>query len=286
LKILNNMHTGKGNKAKERKCIDSKPDSVLNYIKLSLKNSGLALNLAGSEIRGRHAQTWLGYFIGLIQILLATSIYWLIFGVILSVDTGYVPFPLFVLTGLIPWVYFSGIVQEAGNSLLSSQHLITKIYFPRVILPFSKALPGLLDFFIAFAVAIVLMIIWKMPLRITMFTVPLFLLILIFSGIALGLWISSLSVRFRDFSRLIPYLINFGFFMTPVFYPSTIVPAKLEFILFINPAAFAIKGMRWAMFGTDFPSVYYLISLVPMMIFFMWGWHNYRKNEKHYADII
>ncbi|MFO7790601.1 MAG: ABC transporter permease [Bacteroidales bacterium] len=280
------MNAGKGDKAKERKCIDSKPDSVLYYINRSIENAGLAVNLAGSEIRGRHAQTWLGYFISLIQILLATSIYWLIFGIILNVDTGNIPFPLFVLTGLIPWVYFSGLVQEAGNSLISSQHLITKIYFPRVILPFSKALPGLVDFFIAFAVSIMLMAIFQVPLRTEILVAPLFLIILIFSGIALGIWISSLSVRFRDFSRLIPYLINFGFFMTPVFYPSTIVPEHLEFILYINPAAFAIEGMRWAMFGTNFPEIYYLISLIPMIILFLWGWHNFRKNEKKYADII
>ncbi|MEA3447918.1 MAG: ABC transporter permease [Bacteroidota bacterium] len=271
---------------KRKQHISANPDTPVFYLTRSLSNAGLAFSLAGSEIKGRHAQTWLGYFISLIQILLATSIYWLIFGIILNVDTGNIPFPLFVLTGLIPWVYFSGLVQEAGNSLISSQHLITKIYFPRVILPFSKALPGLLDFFIAFAVALVFILICQMPLRVEMIAVPLFLLILIFSGLAIGLWISSLSVRFRDLSRLIPFLINFGFFMTPVFYPSTIVPAKLEFILFINPAAFAIEGMRWAMFGTNFPEIYYLISLIPMIILFLWGWHNFRKNEKKYADII
>lgn len=280
------MGSGQSDTHKKKRQISSEPDAPLFYLTRSLNNASLAFNLAGSEIKGRHAQTWLGYFISLIQILLATLLYWLIFGIIINVDTGNIPFPLFVLTGLIPWVYFSGLVQEAGNSLIASQHLITKIYFPRVILPLSKTLPGLLDFFIAFCVALVLMLFWKMPLRTEMLTVPLFLLLLIFSGLSIGLWISSLSVRFRDLSRLIPFLINFGFFMTPVFYPSTIVPAKLEFILYINPAAFAIKGMRWAMFGSPLPEPLYLISLIPMAILFLWGWHNFRKKEKHYADII
>jgi len=273
------------NEEKKRR-ISPEPDAPSEYIKRSISYMGLALSFAGSEIRGKKAQTWLGYFINLIQILLAASLYWLIFGVILNVDTGNIPFPLFVLTGLIPWVYFANLVTEAGNSLISSQHILSKVYFPRVILPFSKALPGLLDFFIATSLTIIFIIIWGMPLRLSMISLPVFLLILIYSGTAVGLWIASISVKFRDFSRLIPYLINFGFFMTPVFYPSTIVPDNIKFILYVNPAAFAVKGIRWAMFGTELPQPHYLLSLIPVTILLAWGWRNFRKKEKHYADII
>jgi lipopolysaccharide transport system permease protein len=266
--------------------ISAAPPGKWEYLTRSIASMGLAVNFARSEILGSNAQTWLGYFINLVQILLATSVYWLIFGVFLNVETGFVPYPLFVLTGMIPWVYFSKLVQGAGNSLISSQHLLSKVYFPRVILPFSKALPGLIDFGFALIVALFIMIVSDLPLRIEMLSVVLFLLILVFSGTALGLWISSISVRYRDFSRLIPYLINFGFFLTPVFYPATVVPEQLEFILYINPAAFAIEGMRWAFFGTAFPELLYLISLAPVSILFLWGWHNYRIKEKDYGDII
>lgn len=266
--------------------ISPKPDSFRQYLRKTLASLPLIRSFASSEIQGRAAQTWLGHFLAVIQILITMCLYWLIFGIILKVDTGNIPFPVFVLTGVIPWFYFSRLVQEGGNSLISSQHLITKVYFPRVILPLSKALPGLIDFFIALAVAILLMLFWKMPLRIEMLTIPVFLLLLIYSGSALGIWIASISVKFRDFSKLIPHLINFGFFITPVFYPTTIVPDHLEFIMYINPAAFAIEGIRWGMFGTSFPEAWYLVSLIPVTIFLFWGWHNLRKKEKRYADII
>jgi lipopolysaccharide transport system permease protein len=266
--------------------ISKKPDSILVYFNHSFKNLGIALSFARSDIQGRNAQTFLGYFINLIQILVTTMLYWLIFGYILKLDTGQIPFPLFVLTGLIPWVYFSGIIRDAGNSLIENKHLLDKIYFPRVLLPISKVLPGLIDFGIAIVVALVFMVFFEISLKWSILMIPVFLLIIVFSGFAIGIWIASISVRYRDTSRLIPYLINFGFFITPVFYPSTIVPDAINFILYINPAAFAIEGIRWAMFGSAMPSVYYLISLVPMCVLFVLGWHNFRNKEKYYADLI
>lgn len=266
--------------------ISDKPNTALTYLNLVVKSFSLTYSFASNEIHGKTAQTWLGYFLNVIQILLATSLYWLVFGYFLKVDTGNIPFPLFVLTGMIPWIYFSTLIQAAGNSLIDNQPLISKIYFPRIILPISKSIPGLIDFFITLTISIILLLILKMPMRLEMLCIPLFLLILIFSGTALGIWTASISVKNRDFSRLIPYVINFGFFMTPVFYPTTVIPENINFILYINPAAFAIEGIRWSMFGTPIPDPLYFISIIPMIIFFIWGWKNFRRKEKHYADII
>jgi lipopolysaccharide transport system permease protein len=268
------------------KTLSNQASSPMEYLRRSLNNTGLAFSFAKSEIHGRNAQTFLGYSVNLIQILISTFLYWLIFGYILKIDTGNIPFPLFVLTGLIPWVYFSSIIRDAGNSLIDNKHLLDKIYFPRVILPMSKVIPGLIDFTIAFAVAIIFVIVFGLNMRWQIVLIPLFLSIIILSGFSIGLWIASISVRYRDTSRLIPYLINFGFFMTPVFYPSTIVPDNINFILFINPAAFAIEGFRWALFGTDLPDIYYLFSLIPVAILGFWGWRNFRRKEKYYADLI
>jgi lipopolysaccharide transport system permease protein len=268
------------------KTLSNQASSPMEYLRRSLNNTGLAFSFAKSEIHGRNAQTFLGYSVNLIQILISTFLYWLIFGYILKIDTGNIPFPLFVLTGLIPWVYFSSIIRDAGNSLIDNKHLLDKIYFPLVILPMSKVIPGLIDFTIAFAVAIIFVIVFGLNMRWQIVLIPLFLSIIIFSGFSIGLWIASISVRYRDTSRLIPYLINFGFFMTPVFYPSTIVPENISFILYINPAAFAIEGFRWALFGTDLPDIYYLFSLIPVAILGFWGWRNFRRKEKYYADLI
>lgn len=269
-----------------KKTINNQATSVKEYIKKVGINTGLIFRLSESDIRGRSAQTYLGYFINLIQVLFATGIYWLIFGYILKIDTANIPFPLFVLTGLFPWVYFSNIIRDAGNSLIDNKHLIDKIYFPRVILPISKLIPSLIDFAIAFVVAIFFVLLFGMGIRWQIILIPAFLFVIMSSGFAIGLWIASISVRYRDTSRLIPYLINFVFFMTPVFYPSTIVPENIHFILYINPAAFAIEGFRWAMFGTHFPDINYLFSLIPVLILGYWGWRNFRRKEKYYADII
>jgi lipopolysaccharide transport system permease protein len=279
------MQFRESEKQKSRQ-ISNEPSKPVEYLLRSFSQFGLAFSFAKSELHGRNAQTFFGYFINGFQILFASGLYWLIFGYILNIDTGNIPFPLFVLTGLIPWVYFSSIIRDAGNSLIDNKHLLDKIYFPRVILPLSKLIPGLVDFIIAFVVAVILMLLFGMGIRWQMILIPVFLCIIMLSGFAIGLWIASISVRYRDTSRLIPYLINFGFFMTPVFYPSTIVPENINFILYINPAAFAIEGFRWAMFGTDLPDINYLFSLIPVVILGFWGWRNFRRKEKYYADLI
>jgi lipopolysaccharide transport system permease protein len=212
--------------------------------------------------------------------------YWLIFGIIFKVDTQGIPYPIFLLPGLISWQYFAGLINDGGNALISNQHLINKIYFPRVLLVISKLVPGLLDLGIALCLTFVLIVIFKVPIHMSILFAPLFIFLLIVTGFSVGLWIASISVRYRDFSRLIPYLINFGFFMTPVFYPSTIVPENLEFILYINPVAFVVEGLRYSLFGTALPKVWYFISLIPVCILFIWGWSNIRRKENKYADIL
>jgi lipopolysaccharide transport system permease protein len=268
------------------KKIISAPDKPIIYLNKVIKNFRIALSLAKSEISGQAAQTWLGYSLNLVQILIATGLYWLIFGIVLKVQTDPIPYPLFLLTGVISWQYFSGLVQQGSNALIQSQHIISKIYFPRTLLPISKTLPGLINFFIAIVLCILLIIIWHLPLRFEMLLVPVFLIILIFSGLAISLFTASISVKFRDLSSLIPHLTTFGFFITPVFFPTSIVPNQLEFIMYINPVALAIEGMRWAMFGSVLPSIWYLISFIPTTILFIWGWNTIRRKEKTYADII
>jgi len=266
--------------------ISTNPYSISNYLKNTIANMGIAWSLARNIIQERAAQTFMGYFISLLLILITTGLYWLIFGVVLKENTDPIPYPLFLLTGVISWHYFSNLVQQGTASLIQSKHLISKIYFPRVLLPISKIFPGLVDFGIAMLLCIILIIIWQIPISMTIILLPLFLLILVFSGLAISLFTSSISIRYRDLTSVVPIIVNFGFFITPVFYPSTIIPDNLEHIMYINPAAFAIEGMRWAIFGSAVPSAWYFISLLPMTAMFLWGWNNIRRKEKCYADII
>jgi lipopolysaccharide transport system permease protein len=269
-----------------KKVITSAPDKSLQYLHKVLGSLGIASSLAKSEIKGRAAQTGLGYVLNLLQLLLGTAMYWLIFGVIFKVDTGGIPYPIFLLPGLVSWQYFAGLINEGGNALITNQHIIGKIYFPRVLLVIAKILPGLLDLGIALLLVFILIPIFGLAWQPEMLFVPVFIALLIFSGFSVGLWIASISVRYRDFSRLIPYIINFGFFMTPVFYPATIVPENLEFILYINPVAFAVEGLRYSMLGTEMPGAAYLLGLIPVGVLFIWAWNNVRRKEKMYADIL
>jgi lipopolysaccharide transport system permease protein len=268
------------------KKISGTPDKAIHYLKKTIGSMGIALSIAKSEIKGSAAQTWTGYLLNLFQILMGTAMYWLIFGIIFKVDTYDIPYPIFLLPGLISWQYFAGLINEGGNALITNQHLISKIYFPRVLLVMGKVLPGLLDFGIAILLTLILIILFGIPLKLTILLAPIFIVLLIVSGFSIGLWIASISVKYRDFSRLIPYLINFGFFMTPVFYPATIVPENLEFILYINPVAFAVEGLRYSMLGTEMPGAGYLLGLIPVGILLFWAWNNVRRKEKMYADIL
>ncbi|NLA24346.1 MAG: ABC transporter permease [Bacteroidales bacterium] len=271
---------------KLEKHISSKPDSALVYLIKAVQSLGIAFSLAKSEIKGKKARMRLGYMLSLVQILIGTSLYWLIFGIIIKVDTNGVFYPLFLLPGIISWQYFSNLVGDAGVSIETNQWIINKIYFPRVLFPLSKIIPGLVDMLIAFVILLIGVIVLKYPIGIQILLVPAFILIIILSGFSIGAWIASISIKYKDFSRLIPHLMNFGFFLTPIFYPATIIPENLSFILYINPIAFAVEGLRYSFLGTNIPDIKYLFSLIPIFIFLVWGWSNIRKKEKFYADNI
>lgn len=268
------------------KKISARPDTALVYLKKTLGSTGISICLAQSQLKARVAQTRLRYFLSFVQIILGTALYWLIFGIIFKVDTQSIPYPVFLLPGLISWQYFSSVINDSAGALINGQHLINKIYFPRVHFIISKTLPGLIDFGICIILTLILIVVNGINLHFTILLLPVFVLLLILSALSLGIFIASISVKFRDISRLVPFLVNFGFFITPVFYPSTIVPGNLEFILYANPVAFVVEGLRFSLLGSHLPSAWYLLSLLPVLALLFLGWRNVRRNEKTYADII
>lgn len=242
--------------------------------------------LARRDIKAKYAQTILGVLWIIIQPLTGLAIFTLFFQELIPLDTGTIPYPLFAFTGIVAWYYFAYIVMAAGNALTENQDLIKKVYFPKLILPLTKVLVGFIDFAITFSLLLVGLLLWGFELRWAILGVPFFLLLNILSGLAIATWLSALTLRYRDFQHIIPFLVNFGIWLTPVFYPGTIIPAEYSWALYINPIAFVIAGFRWALLGDVLPSVYYLASLIPVLFLFFTGLLYFIRSERKIVDFL
>lgn len=245
----------------------------------------MAYSLAIRDIKVQYAQTALGFLWSVIQPLTSLLIWTFFFDKLIDVDTGAIPYPLFAFTGMIGWYFFSHIFNHAGTSLVNSQDLIRKIYFPRIILPLSKVLVGMVEFSISLTLLFIMMLIMGVPPTINVLFLPFFILFNIITGLSFGIWLSALTIRYRDFQHIIPYLINLGIWLTPVFYPSTIIPKEYNFVLYINPMSAVIAGYRWCLFGGEL-SANYLYGFIPVVILLVTGFIYFRKSEATIADHI
>jgi lipopolysaccharide transport system permease protein len=187
---------------------------------------------------------------------------------------------------MISWYFFSFIIGFSGSSLVQSQHLIKKTYFPKLIIPLSKALVGLADLFIWMLLLILLMIILRYPFSVNILFMPFFVLLILVTSLSIAFWLSALTVRFRDLLIFIPYLIGFGIFVTPVFFPETLVPEKYSWLLYINPMAGIISGLRWSILSTPLPSAGFLIGLIPIILLLFSGLVYFKQIEGKIADTI
>ena len=244
------------------------------------------LTLTLRDIKAKYAQTVLGVLWVIIQPLTGLAIFTLFFQEFIPLDTGSIPYPVFAFTGIVAWYYFAFIVTAAGNSLTEGQELIKKIYFPKIILLLAKVLVGFVDFGITFLLLLLTLLVMGYPIGWTMLLVPVFLVLNILCGLAIALWLSALTFRYRDFYHIIPYLINFGIWLTPVFYPGTIIPDAYNWALYINPMAFVIAGFRWVLLGDVLPSAYYLVSLIPVLFLFFTGLLYFIRVERKIVDFL
>ena len=206
--------------------------------------------LTWRDIKVRYKQTVLGAAWAVLQPFLTMVVFSIFFGGLAKVPSDGVPYPIFSYVALLPWQLFAYSLQNAGNSLVGSQNLITKVYFPRLVIPISAVLSGLVDFAIAFLLLIGMMFYYGIPLRWTILTLPLFILLALATSLAAGLWLSALNVKYRDVRYLIPFLTQFWLFLTPVAYPSSMVPEAIRPFYGLNPMAGVVEGFRWALLGT------------------------------------
>lgn len=246
----------------------------------------LTFTLAKSEIKSQYALTYTGIFLSIIQTLVGLGVYWLVFGIGLKVDTGNIPYPLFALTGIILWQYFTYLVGSSSGALLDSEHLITKLYFPRINLVFSKAISGVIDLATGFILIIIFYLIYGFHFHVLWLLAPLLIIVLVMSALSIGIWVSIISLFIRDVGRIIIHMMNFIIFITPVFYPGTVVPDGFKFILYINPLAGVIAYMRSILFETSLPPNEYLIGFIPVVILFFSGIWYYKHLEKRITDLL
>lgn len=269
------------------KLIVDASDSTFKIDFKELKNyRDLFYILAYRDLKVRYAQTFLGFIWALLQPLATLLIFILVFGMAVKVDTGGIPYPLFAISGISMWAYFGFVLNQSGNSVIGAQEMIKKIYFPRLVIPLSKAVVGFVDFGIALIMLIILMFVYDFTPSINILFAPFFILLNIMAALSVGIWLSALTIRYRDFQHLIPFLVQFGLYATPVAYPARLVPEKYLLIYSLNPMAGVIQGFRWSVFGGNPPDVYFYISMIVIVILFITSLLYFKKMEDVMADIV
>jgi lipopolysaccharide transport system permease protein len=247
--------------------------------------------LAWRDVKVRYQQTLLGVLWVVLQPLVSMAIFTVLFGILLQVDSGQVPYPVFAFAGLLPWNYFSQALNRSSTSVVSSAQLITKIYFPRLVIPLSGVLSSLVDFAIALAVLAGLMAVYRIVPTTRLLALPALILLAIATALGFGLWLSALNVRYRDVNYLLPFLIQIWMYVTPVVYGSNLVPARFRFLLSLNPMTGVVEGFRWALLGPaavgDYLSAPLLgISVAVSLAVLVSGAFFFRKTERTFADVI
>lgn len=270
--------------------IDSNKKGInLNFREL-YQYRDLFLTLTYRDIRVRYAQTFLGLLWGLLQPLATLLIFSLIFGKGIKVNTNGIPYPLFALCGMSAWTYFSFVMSNSGNSIIAAQGMIKKIYFPRLIIPLSKAVVGLVDYFIVTTFLILFFFYYEITPSVNVVFFPVFVLLTVISSLSVGIWLSALTVRFRDFQHLVPFLVQFGLYATPVAFPSSLIiermPNWIGMAYYLNPVAGIVEGIRWSLLGGTTLHSYSYISFGIVLLLFVSGLYYFRKVEKTMADIV
>lgn len=240
------------------------------------------------DIKVKYKQTVLGFVWAVLQPLLMMVIFTLFFGRALNVPSENIPYPVFVFSGLLLWNIFSSGLSAAGNSMVSNANIIKKIYFPRLIIPVSSILVALFDFFMAFIIYMILLIIYDVQVNLLQFFVFLFLslLLTVFGTLGPGCLLAALNIKFRDFRYIIPFLVQFLLFLTPVIYPVSVIKYDwLKFIVALNPVSGAIELFRTALTNKPVDWLPIAISAFSAIIFFISGLFYFRKTEAYFADL-
>lgn len=247
----------------------------------------LAFFLTWRDITVRYKQTAIGVVWAIMQPLSMMGVFTLFFGALAQMPSDGTPYPLFAFAGLLPWQLFSRSLTESANSLVKDQQLLARVYFPRILVPVSTTLAALVDFAVAAGVLGILMLVYGVAPGPEVVWLPMFLTLLLVASLGVGLWLSALNVEFRDVTYALPFLSQLWLFLTPVVYPSSLVPGRWQWLYGLNPMTGVVEGFRWALLGTDAgPSPMLGVSAVVAVALFVSGIVWFRWRERTFADVI
>lgn len=242
--------------------------------------------LSWRQIKLLYAQSALGIGWAVLQPLLTLAVFAVVFGKWTRVESHGIAYPLFAFCAIVPWTYFANSILEAGNSLVSQADMINKVYFPRVILPLSSVLAKLLDFSIAFATLLILLWINGIPPTVRMLILPVLVAVMVMAALGLGLWLTTLAVKYRDFKHAMTFLVQLGMFATPVAYSTSAVPESLRPLYALNPMVGVIEGFRASLLGsTEIPWELLAIGGSSAALMLISGLLYFRRQERSFADI-
>lgn len=239
------------------------------------------------DIKVRYKQTALGATWAIIQPFMTMVVFSLFFGHLAKMPSDNVPYPIFSFAALVPWSFFANGLSQSSNSLVGASNLITKVYFPRLVVPLASAFSGIVDFLIAFAVLIAMMLYYGLVPTPNIVWLPLFVLLAFVTSLGVGLWLSALNVEYRDVRYIVPFITQFWLFATPIAYPSSLLPEPWRTIYGLNPMVGVVEGFRWALLRTSAaPGPIIAASSAAAMIILVTGAFYFRRMEKTFADIV
>jgi lipopolysaccharide transport system permease protein len=239
------------------------------------------------DLKVRYKQTALGVAWAVLQPFMTMVVFTIFFGNLANIPSDGLPYPIFSFAALLPWQLFSNALTTASNSLVNNRDLITKVYFPRIILPFASIIAGLVDFCIAFLVLAGMMLYYGIIPSAAVLALPFFILLAMTTALAVSLWLSALNVQYRDIRHIVPFLTQIWLFVTPIAYPSSLVPEKWRILYGLNPMAGVVEGFRWALLGKstiDVPLL--LVSSFMVVCLLIGGLIYFRRMDRTFADVV
>ena len=243
--------------------------------------------LVWRDIKVRYKQTALGASWAVVQPFFTMVVFSLFFGKLAKMPSDGVPYPIFSFTALVPWTFFATSLMNSSNSLVGSANLIKKVYFPRLAIPTATVLSGLVDFAIAFAMLVALMLWYGITPSVHALWLPFFLLLALVTSLGVGLWLSAMNVKFRDVKYVVPFLTQFWMFATPVVYPSSLLRGKWRAVFALNPMVGVVEGFRWSLLGTNTnPRSIIAVSSITAIMILVSGAFYFRRMERSFADIV
>ncbi len=239
------------------------------------------------DIKIRYKQTAVGVLWAVLQPFLTMLVFTLFFGKLAHVPSGGLPYPIFYYSALLPWMYFSGALQGATNTIVENQRVITKVYFPRVLLPFAATISGLVDFAASLMLFLIMMVFYGIRPSPAILLFPVFLLLAMLTALGVGLWLSALNAVYRDVRYVLPFLVQFWMFVSPVAYPSSLVPAKWQWVYALNPMTGVIDGFRWSLTGGGpAPGAMLVVSTAAVLVILFGGVVFFQKMETTIVDVV